>query len=126
MESKLRKEYIVYYLDRHFPFMGELAIATRANEVAYFIKNDKVVKTRAARVIPYEMKLEVKVKRGDDLEKTYQRAQDKMATLENRLYTKLKPFGGKGKLFIRDERVQSEGRDTFVFTEVICIAKGVR
>jgi hypothetical protein len=136
-ESKLRENFLVYYLDNqtidgHHRLLGEIATAITKDGAAYSVTEEgKVVKLKGKKVYPPEIHLRSNVKMNrmtmDYIEKAYERGQAKLDKLENDLYKKLLPYDGKGKLFIRAEWMQStDKKDINVFTRVIHVVKGIR
>ena len=136
-ESKLRENFLVYYLDNqtidgHHRLLGEIATAKTKDGVAYSVTDKgKVIKLEGEKVYPPELHLRANVRMNrmatDYLEEAYERSQAKLDKLENDIYQKLLPYDGKGKLFIRAEWMQStDKKDINVFTRVIHVVKGIR
>ena len=124
-ESNLRKNFIIYYLNN---VMGEIAAVRLRNGIAYSIDpKGKIKILKGNKVYPPELHIYTKVKRiqNENLNSVYDRARQKTIIFENKLYKKLLPFKGKGKLLIRCEMIQNTDiKNTWLFTEVIHVVKG--
>lgn len=115
----------MYYLDQELP--GEIALVRIRNGSAYSItQKSEIIVLNGGIVYPPELHLYSEIKRikNEDLEIVYQKAQNKIAKLENDIYKKLLPYKGRGKLLIRAEMVQSIDYQKWRFTEKIHVIKG--
>lgn len=125
-ESNLRKNFVIYYLNN---VMGEIAVVRLKNGIARSInQKGKIIILKGNKVYPPELHIYTKIKRiqNESLDFLYNRALQKTIISENKLYKKLLPFKGKGKLFIRCEMIQdTDIKNTWLFTEVIHLVKGV-